>query len=96
MTGLILQQAVNALTIGAIYALIALGYTMVYGVLRLINFAHGEMFMLGAYAALVIVIFAFPSGAGLFGALIIFLALAWPLSGRPTSLSARPPDCRRC
>lgn len=46
------QQLVNGLMIGAIYALIALGYTMVYGVLRLINFAHGEVFMLGAYMAL--------------------------------------------
>lgn len=46
------QQLVNGLLLGAIYALIALGYTMVYGVLRLINFAHGEVFMLGAYAAL--------------------------------------------
>lgn len=49
MAGLILQQLVNAATIGAIYALIALGYTMVYGVLRLINFVHSELFMLGAY-----------------------------------------------
>jgi len=49
--GTLIQQAVNALTIGSIYALIALGYTMVYGVLRMINFAHGEMFMLGAYVA---------------------------------------------
>ena len=49
MTGLILQQLVNTATIGAIYALIALGYTMVYGVLRLINFVHSELFMLGAY-----------------------------------------------
>jgi len=51
MFGTIIQQTVNALTIGSIYALIALGYTMVYGVLRMINFAHGEMFMLGAYVA---------------------------------------------
>lgn len=51
MLGTVIQQTVNALTIGSIYALIALGYTMVYGVLRMINFAHGEMFMLGAYAA---------------------------------------------
>ena len=43
------QQFVNGLTLGAIYALIALGYTMVYGVLRLINFAHGDVYMLGAY-----------------------------------------------
>ncbi|KQU85863.1 hypothetical protein ASD12_31130 [Mesorhizobium sp. Root102] len=45
----LIQQTVNALSIGAIYALIALGYTMVYGVLKLLNFAHGEMFMLGAF-----------------------------------------------
>lgn len=46
------EQLVNGLMLGAIYALIALGYTMVYGILRLINFAHGEVFMLGAYTAL--------------------------------------------
>ena len=47
----LLQQFVNGLTQGSIYALIALGYTMVYGVLRLINFAHGDVYMLGAYFA---------------------------------------------
>jgi branched-chain amino acid transport system permease protein len=46
------QQLLNGLTLGAIYALIALGYTMVYGVMRLINFAHGDVYMLGAYAGL--------------------------------------------
>lgn len=60
MIGNIVQQAFNALTIGSIYALIALGYTMVYGVLRMINFAHGEMFMLGAYAAFVLLAFMVP------------------------------------
>lgn len=44
------QQLINGLTIGSIYALIALGYTMVYGILRLINFAHGDIYMIGAYA----------------------------------------------
>lgn len=43
------QQLTNGLTVGGIYALIALGYTMVYGVMKLINFAHGELFTLGAY-----------------------------------------------
>jgi branched-chain amino acid transport system permease protein len=43
------QQFINALTIGAIYALIALGYTMVYGIIELINFAHGEVFMVGSF-----------------------------------------------
>src|SRR5678816_3191814 len=46
-----LQQLVNGISLGSIYALIALGYTMVYGVLRLINFAHGDVYMIGAVAA---------------------------------------------
>jgi branched-chain amino acid transport system permease protein len=49
MTNLV-QQLINGVSLGAIYALIALGYTMVYGVLRLINFAHGDVYMLGAFA----------------------------------------------
>ena len=49
---MVIQQALNSLQLGSIYALIALGYTMVYGVLRLINFAHGDVFMVGSYAAL--------------------------------------------
>lgn len=48
------QQLINGLTLGAVYALIALGYTMVYGILQLINFAHGEVYMLGAYLAIII------------------------------------------
>jgi branched-chain amino acid transport system permease protein len=46
-----IQQVANALSIGAIYALIALGYTMVYGIIELINFAHGDVFMMGAFFA---------------------------------------------
>ncbi len=49
---LFLQQLLNGLTIGMMYALIALGYTMVYGVIELINFAHGEVFMVGAFLTL--------------------------------------------
>jgi branched-chain amino acid transport system permease protein len=52
--GEFLQQLLNGIHLGSIYALIALGYTMVYGVLRLINFAHGEIYMVGAYVGLVI------------------------------------------
>jgi branched-chain amino acid transport system permease protein len=47
-----LQQVINGLTIGSFYALVALGYTMVYGIIRLINFAHGDLFMVGAFAGL--------------------------------------------
>jgi branched-chain amino acid transport system permease protein len=45
----VFQQFLNALQVGSIYALIALGYTMVYGILRMINFAHGDLFMVGAF-----------------------------------------------
>jgi branched-chain amino acid transport system permease protein len=48
------QQLINGLVLGAVYALIALGYTMVYGILQLINFAHGEVYMLGAYLAIIV------------------------------------------
>ncbi len=48
-----IQQILNGLTIGSIYALVALGYSMIYGIIKLINFAHGEMFMLGAYMSYV-------------------------------------------
>ena len=44
-----LQQVINGLSLGSIYALIALGYTMVYGIIKLINFAHGDVYMIGAY-----------------------------------------------
>ncbi len=50
----LLQQALNALQLGSIYALIALGYTMVYGILRMINFAHGDLFMVGAFFSFMI------------------------------------------
>ncbi|NBO52798.1 MAG: branched-chain amino acid ABC transporter permease [bacterium] len=49
-----IDQFVNALTLGAIYALVALGYTMVYGIIELINFAHGDVFMVGSFIALFI------------------------------------------
>jgi branched-chain amino acid transport system permease protein len=48
-----LQQLINGLTLGAVYALVALGYTMVYGILELINFAHGEIYMIGAYLGII-------------------------------------------
>lgn len=50
---MILQQLVNGLTLGSVYALIALGYTMVYGILGMINFAHGEIYMIGAYLGII-------------------------------------------
>ncbi len=48
-----LQQLINGVTLGAIYGLIAIGYTMVYGIIGMINFAHGEIFMIGAFVSLI-------------------------------------------
>jgi branched-chain amino acid transport system permease protein len=51
------QQLVNGLTLGSIYGLIAIGYTMVYGIIGMINFAHGDIFMIGAFIALIVFLF---------------------------------------
>jgi len=74
-----LQQIANGLTLGGVYALIALGYTMVYGVLELINFAHGEVYMLGAYLGIIsLTLF---TGLGLTSiSLLLSIALAFLLS----------------
>ena len=48
-----LQQLINGITLGSIYGLIAIGYTMVYGIIGMINFAHGDIFMVGAFIALI-------------------------------------------
>jgi len=63
MTELV-QQIFNGLSLGSIYALIALGYTMIYGILRFINFAHGDVFMIGAFAGYYLgILFSFSSGS---------------------------------
>ena len=87
-----IQHLINGLSLGSLYALIAIGYTMVYGILRLINFAHGDVFMLGAYLVFYGMIFTpFPWWAvmilaaaltGLFGIVLERLAYA-PLRNAP-------------
>ena len=70
-----LQQLVNGVTWGSVYALIALGYTMVYGILRLINFAHGDVYMLGAFFAYFTARWLGAAGGGhLPGAAIVLVA----------------------
>jgi branched-chain amino acid transport system permease protein len=71
----LLQQLINGLSLGAIYALIALGYTMVYGVLRFINFAHSDVFMIGSYVGFYL---APKLGAGSLagGLAVLFAAMA--------------------
>ena len=68
-----IQQMINGLVLGSVYALIALGYTMVYGVINLINFAHGEVLMVGAMTAWTVVTAL--SGTGWPGWLLMLIAL---------------------
>ncbi|KLU66980.1 high-affinity branched-chain amino acid transport system permease protein LivH [Desulfosporosinus acididurans] len=68
----LLQQLVYGLSLGSIYALIALGYTMVYGIVKLINFAHGDVMMVGAYMGwLAITVFHFPFFPAILFAMIV-------------------------
>ena len=62
-----LQQLINGLTTGTLFALVAIGYTMVYGIIELINFAHGDLFMLGAFLALSLVLWLGLPAAGALG-----------------------------
>ena len=69
------QQLINGLVLGSIYALVALGYTMVYGILELINFAHGEVTMFGAMICLAVIGALMADGAGINGLVIVALGL---------------------
>ncbi|MHB1246542.1 MAG: branched-chain amino acid ABC transporter permease [Sulfuriferula sp.] len=69
------QQLINGLVLGSVYALVALGYTMVYGILELINFAHGEVTMVGAMVALTVISALVGSGVELPGIVIALLGL---------------------
>ena len=70
-----LQQLINGLVLGSVYALVALGYTMVYGILELINFAHGEVTMIGAMVSLAVINALFSSGVDLPGGMIVLLGV---------------------
>lgn len=67
------QQVINGLTLGSIYGLIAIGYTMVFGIIGMVNFAHGDVFMLSTFIALIFLLLLTPLVTG--GAALLFLAL---------------------
>ena len=90
-----LQQLINGLAVGGIYALVALGYTMVYGVLKLINFAHGDIFTIGAYLGMTLLVSGGLSGSmtpvlavGVVG--VIVFGLGGPLGGALERVAYRP------
>ncbi|MFD6420214.1 branched-chain amino acid ABC transporter permease [Streptomyces sp. NPDC060194] len=67
------QQLVNGLLLGSMYGLVAIGYTMVYGIVQLINFAHGEIFMMGAFGALAVHLWVLPEDTSMWVALPLML-----------------------
>ncbi|RAK30056.1 general L-amino acid ABC transporter membrane protein [Falsochrobactrum ovis] len=78
-----LQQVINGLALGSIYGLIAIGYTMVYGIIGMINFAHGDVFMLGAFMALIVflIITTFIGALPLALVLLLMMVVAMLLTG---------------
>ena len=73
-----LQQIINGLTLGCVYAVVALGYTMVYGIIQLINFAHGEVVMIGAMVAFSVIMALAKSGLPPIVVVLIGTAVAVP------------------
>lgn len=95
---ILLQQVLNGLVLGSIYALVALGYTMVYGIIGLINFAHGEIVMVGAMVT--ISVLTMLAGAGfapgiitlllaIMAAVVVCMLLAQGMENTPTGRCAR-------
>jgi branched-subunit amino acid ABC-type transport system permease component len=97
------QQLINGLTLGSIYGLIAIGYTMVFGIIGMVNFAHGDVFMLSAFISLIFFAWTFPANQVNFnwnylpddGAqLRLALGCSHAANAAATSVTARRPD--RC
>ena len=80
------SQLLNGLQLGSIYALVALGYTMVYGIVKLINFAHGDLIMVGSYVTLLLMRRALS---------LIHISPPAPFCFFTTTPSTRPRLCRR-
>ena len=78
-----LQQLINGITLGSIYGLIAIGYTMVFGIIGMVNFSHGDIFMVSAFVALIVflVLTTWLGMASMFFALIIMLVVAMAVTG---------------
>jgi branched-chain amino acid transport system permease protein len=81
-----LQQLINGLTLGSIYGLIAIGYTMVYGIIGMINFAHGDIFMVGSFIALIALIILGTTAATPFLVLVLALLLVLVIAMALTSV----------
>ena len=92
---MIYQQLINGLMLGASYALVAIGYTLIFGVLKLLYFAHGEMFMVGAFVGLYLVVYGganiYVALAGAMMACAVLGVISVFVSVRPVPRTARSP-----
>jgi branched-chain amino acid transport system permease protein len=86
-----IQQIINGLVLGSVYALVALGYTMVYGIINLINFAHGEVLMVGALTSWTVVTALAGFGLPGWALLLIGLAARWSSARCSTAIEDRLP-----
>jgi branched-chain amino acid transport system permease protein len=90
------QTLLNGLTLGSVYALIALGYSMVYGILRLLNFAHGDIYMIGAYLGYGVFVMAFADGESLLpaAAVIVLMLVVAMVGAGVVSVAVERLSCR--
>ena len=77
-----IQQTINGITLGSVYGMIAIGYTMVYGIIGMINFSHGDVFMLGTFAALImfLILTSLVAGMGVAAMILVMMATAVVMS----------------
>ena len=87
-----LQQLINGLTLGSIYGLIAIGYTMVFGIIGMVNFAHGDVFMLSAFIALLVFLILTQLVGLAYMPLAFLIVLVWHMAGAHLSPEAFPID----
>ena len=80
------QQLINGITLGAIYGLIAIGYTMVYGIIGMVNFAHGEVFMIGSFVSLIFILLLGVTGASSTIAIVLILVLVLAIAMTVTAV----------
>jgi len=74
------QQLINGLVLGSIYGLIAIGYTMVYGIVGMINFAHGDVFMIGGFIALITFLILVSFGLTAIPLILLIVLLVWAVN----------------
>jgi branched-chain amino acid transport system permease protein len=90
-----LQQLINGLTLGSIYGLIAIGYTMVFGIIGMVNFAHGDVFMIGSFIALItFMVLTAWLGLAVIPAQLLVLIIGMALTGSGTGRSSAWPTAR--